>query len=163
MRTHNVCTEDISFTEEIIMFEQECVHRHNQLRKQHGVKPLRTNQELRNLGQKIAEQASAKGKHVQLDDDRYSYNTCHVISRKMNGASIADMWYSEITYYNFNKPRLDDINGRFVRMIWRTASQIGVGVSRDAADNVFVVVVYNKPCYESTDESNLKENVSKPI
>nr|XP_004225717.1 uncharacterized protein LOC100178885 isoform X4 [Ciona intestinalis] len=132
MRTHNVCTE-----EEIIMFEQECVHRHNQLRKQHGVKPLRTNQELRNLGQKIAEQASAKGKHVQLDDDRYSYNTCHVISRKMNG--------------------------RFVRMIWRTASQIGVGVSRDAADNVFVVVVYNKPCYESTDESNLKENVSKPI
>ncbi|XP_078481581.1 Golgi-associated plant pathogenesis-related protein 1-like isoform X2 [Ciona intestinalis] len=131
MRTHNVCTE-----EEIIMFEQECVHRHNQLRKQHGVKPLKTCQKLRDLGQKIAEQASAKGKHVQLDDDHYSYNTCHVISRKMNG--------------------------RFVRMIWRTASLIGVGVSRDAADNVFVVVVY-KPCYESTDESNLKENVAKPI
>ncbi|XP_078481580.1 Golgi-associated plant pathogenesis-related protein 1-like isoform X1 [Ciona intestinalis] len=157
MRTHNVCTE-----EEIIMFEQECVHRHNQLRKQHGVKPLKTCQKLRDLGQKIAEQASAKGKHVQLDDDHYSYNTCHVISRKMNGASIADMWYSEMTYYNYNKPRLDDINGRFVRMIWRTASLIGVGVSRDAADNVFVVVVY-KPCYESTDESNLKENVAKPI
>ena len=55
----------------------------------------------------------------------------------------ARAWYNQIIFYDFQTPRITDMNSYFVQMIWRSATDVGVGKYQSASGKTYVVAFYN--------------------
>lgn len=56
-----------------------------------------------------------------------------------------DLWYKEISYYNFNKPGFSDETGHFTCLVWKNSKTFGMGISI-LDDTVVVSFNTSPPC-----------------
>lgn len=73
---------------------------------------------------------------------RYGENIYSVVAERVNGEMPVDVWYSEGTNY---KGDYSPSTGHFSQMVWDGTMEIGVGVARSTAGQVFVVAYYFPP------------------
>jgi len=47
-----------------------------------------------------------------------------------NPADVVRAWYNEISEYNWNYPSFSKQSGHFTQLVWKSTSELGVGVAR---------------------------------
>ncbi len=55
-----------------------------------------------------------------------------------------NMWYAEISKYDFNNPKYDSSTGHFTQLVWNSTYEIGFALSKNSK-NTFVVMEYFPP------------------
>jgi len=56
-----------------------------------------------------------------------------------------DVWYNEITQYDFTKPDFSPATGHFTALIWATSTSFGLGLSIDMTTNTVDIVMNISP------------------
>ncbi|KAL5963698.1 Golgi-associated plant pathogenesis-related protein 1 [Taenia solium] len=123
-------------------FNQECLAEHNRLRKLHGCPPLRLSRSLAKASQKYAELMAKEGFFEHSEGADYGEN---LITRRgpsgvvLTGRQAALAWYSEISFYKFDKENQTNC-------VWRDTQKAGFGVARTKdGTEIYVVGRYRKP------------------
>lgn len=94
---------------------------------------------------------SDDGENIYVD-----YNTKLTDSEAVIAATKD--WYSEVSKYNYNKPRYSDDTGHFTQVVWKNTKNMGIGVGR-SKDAVYVCANYAPP---GNYPGEFRENVLKP-
>lgn len=56
-----------------------------------------------------------------------------------------DSWYSEIKDHSFGVEPRSTGTGHFTQVVWKDSKNLGVGVSKNSKNQVFVVCNYDPP------------------
>jgi hypothetical protein len=56
-----------------------------------------------------------------------------------------DMWYAEISAYDFNKPGFSSATGHFTCLVWVKSTQFGMGLSINKTTNAVNIVMNTSP------------------
>ncbi|XP_024660319.2 GLI pathogenesis-related 2 [Maylandia zebra] len=140
-------------------FKKEFLHTHNAYRAQHGAPPLTFNTELDDAAQKWANQMLAKKKlgHSDTDDGENVFYAWSSETKTLTGKEAVDSWYSEIKDYDFKKSGHQPKTGHFTQVVWKSSTQLGVGIATDG-NTVFVVGQY-RPAGNITNAGYYQKNV----
>ena len=144
--------------------------RMNQLRAIHRVGPVKSTVYLETHAQEWAD-TMAEHDLWQHSTTWYGENIAGGWANTMEDFNSTDknkyvidainMWYSEIKDYNFNFQGWSTKTGHFTQLVWRSTTEVGIGVSyREESKMVFVVMNYNPP---GNYPSRFSDNVFPPI
>ena len=86
-------------------------------------------------------------------------NLTSVQEKELNGSETADLWYKEVTDYNFEDPAFNAKCGRFTQVVWASSREFGVAKCV-ADDGTEYIVARYKPAGNILGE--FKENVKPP-
>uniref|UniRef100_A0A673NBK4 SCP domain-containing protein n=1 Tax=Sinocyclocheilus rhinocerous TaxID=307959 RepID=A0A673NBK4_9TELE len=114
-------------------FKQEFLGAHNQYRKQHQAPELTYSDYTERITLKI-------------------FVVLYIL-----GKEAVDSWYSEIKDYNFNTPGHQPKTGHFTQVVWKSSTELGVGLATDG-NTVYVVGQY-KPAGNITNAGYYEQNV----
>jgi hypothetical protein len=70
-----------------------------------------------------------------------------------------DIWYSEIQFYDFNNPSINDKNKNFTQLIWKNTSSYGIGFIH-YKDSIYICIHFD-PCgnyFNQIQNNVLKKN-----
>ncbi|XP_022075746.2 Golgi-associated plant pathogenesis-related protein 1-like isoform X2 [Acanthochromis polyacanthus] len=129
-------------------FRQEFLETHNKLRELHSASPLKYNSELNAAAQKWAEYLVTKGDldHSKTEDGENVFFMSSSKPIKATGKEAVDSWYSEIKDYDWNNPGFQSNTGHFTQVVWKSSTELGVGVGVTTDGNtLFVVGQYRPP------------------
>jgi len=56
-----------------------------------------------------------------------------------------DMWYNEISAYDFTKPGFSDATGHFTCLVWKSSSAFGMGLTIDTVSNKVDIAMNTSP------------------
>lgn len=127
-------------------FQLECLQAHNELRKLHGVPPLKLNKEICRVCQEWANNLIKKGvfKHSQNPDYGENLFSMHSTDPKftMSGQEPVKYWYDEIKVHNFNQEPDSLKSGHFTQVVWKNSKEMGIAFARNAGKIVVVAHYY---------------------
>ena len=64
----------------------------------------------------------------------------------LTGSTPTASWYSEIKSYNYRSPGFSSDTGHFTQVIWKSSTQLGIGIAfANNNTNVYVVANYYPP------------------
>lgn len=72
-----------------------------------------------------------------------------------------DLWYNEISLYNFNNPGFSEATGHFTLMVWKSSLKFGMGIS--IIDNVAIISFNSSPPGNYINPGQFQTNVLPPI
>eukprot|EP00927_Polykrikos_kofoidii_P045567 TRINITY_DN395_c0_g2_i1.p1 TRINITY_DN395_c0_g2~~TRINITY_DN395_c0_g2_i1.p1 ORF type:complete len:291 (-),score=34.46 TRINITY_DN395_c0_g2_i1:85-957(-) len=99
--------------------------RHNTYRRAHGASDLTWSDTLASQSQQWADMCNWQ--HSDNDAGENLWGG----SASLNGESVTDSWYSEITAYNFNNPgKSTGTIGHFTQVVWKDSTKIGCGFKK---------------------------------
>lgn len=88
-----------------------------------------------------------------------SADTSTVITAQVN--HLIDLWYNEISLYNYRNPVFSMKTGHFTQLVWQSTTKVGVGVAI-ANGNLCLVMNYDPPGnYKGQFQSNVLP--AKPV
>ncbi|OWF46342.1 uncharacterized protein LOC110455840 isoform X2 [Mizuhopecten yessoensis] len=130
-------------------FIDDAVKTHNELRKKHGVAPLKHSKDLSEFAQKWAEHLAASNGFQHSDcqhkGDRLGENiACKWSSGSADysGKDVTDYWYSEIEKHDFNSEPRTLGSGHFTQVVWKGSKEMGIGKAKSSGGKVLVVASY---------------------
>lgn len=132
-------------------FELECLRAHNEYRAKHGVPPLKLSKKLCRHAEEWAKILASRGILTHRNNSTYGENIFCSWSSKSNNSSITsgrepvDNWYAEMTEHIFHKEPTTLKTGHFTQVVWRESRELGVGMTRNRAGEVFIVANYDPP------------------
>ncbi|KAM9497006.1 uncharacterized protein Hap1MRO34_003216 [Clarias gariepinus] len=140
-------------------FKSKFLAKHNEYRKKHGVPALTISQDLCSMSQTWAEHLLAKKtlQHSNTDDGENVYYFQSSAPKTIEGDEPVDKWYSEIKDYDFSKPGHQPNTGHFTQVVWKSTTEVGVGLATDG--KITFVVGQYKPAGNITNEGYYKDNV----
>ncbi|CAM1293380.1 Uncharacterised protein g721 [Pycnogonum litorale] len=145
-------------------FRKDAVNAHNDLRRKHGCPPLIWKEDLIKSAQIWAENLAERG-FVQYSEESANAVIGENISvvdlngHNIEGKQIVEDWYSEIKNYNFNKPGWRKDTCHFSQLLWRSSSDIGVGIAQVPNQNRVFIVVHYRPVGNTNMPGDFKKNV----
>ena len=127
-------------------FQKELVARHNEYRKKHAASSLTILKDLTILCQKTVDNCKKIGRlhhrDFNLDDGTLVGQNLYFTNSTPTGIEVADNWYSEIEYYDYNGDKIEEKTSHFTQMVWKNTKQIGcavaVGPSDDSSNNYYI-------------------------
>lgn len=132
---------------------QEALDHHNKARKDVGTPPLEWSAELAKHAQAWADELARRDcafEHRPSSGewaDSYGENIFWGSASSYTLLSASESWYSEIKDYKHGP--LSDANwkgvGHYTQMVWRTTTQVGIGIATCKAGEVLIVANYNPP------------------
>ncbi|KAK7933980.1 hypothetical protein WMY93_004876 [Mugilogobius chulae] len=116
---------------------------HNKYRAQHGVEPLRYNDEMCAVAQKWADHLLQQNTfmHSETKDGENIYNSFASPPVTPKGNEAVDSWYSEVKDYKYSAPGFGMNTGHFTQVVWKDSKELGVGLA-SSGGKVFVVGQY---------------------
>lgn len=78
----------------------------------------------------------------------FNFNFHHFssdLNHEVKGKDAVAAWYDEIKQYTFGAASGSTGTGHFTQVVWRDSKELGVGFSKNAKGQVFVVCNYNPP------------------
>ncbi|KAF0988379.1 hypothetical protein HZS_3331 [Henneguya salminicola] len=137
---------------------------HNILRKKHRSGKLSLSrtlcEEATNISQYILNIMCEKINFGNKITKAYKYN--YLISKKRrfpNPKIVCQVWYNTCYYFRYDINKIHPNSAPFCEMVWKSTSEIGVGIS-NSDKNCVVVVIYDRP--ESPD-SKVSKNIKRPL
>ncbi|TRY91334.1 hypothetical protein DNTS_030140 [Danionella cerebrum] len=140
-------------------FKREFLETHNKYRAMHSTPPLKLNTELNSAAQTWANHllsTRALG-HSSTEHGENVFYSFSSAKKTPTGKEAVDSWYSEIKDYNFKKPGNQPNTGHFTQVVWKSSTELGVGLATDG-NTVFVVGQY-KPAGNITNPGFYENNV----
>ncbi|ODM91211.1 Protein PRY1 [Orchesella cincta] len=139
------------------------VDEHNELRGRHRSPYINGDDEqLHRSAQQHADYLANSDRFENSASSRYGENLAAV-----QGANEADavrnavrMWYRGESKYDYNNPNYQREAGTFTQLVWKSSTNVGIGVSYNSKKNWWVVVAnYNPP---GNVHGQFRENVLPP-
>jgi len=145
-------------------FKKETFNAHNNYRTMHGCPPLLMCEELSSIAQGWAEKLSEKG-FLQYSENPGLGENISLVDLEQptrKGEQIVKEWYKEINNYNYNKPGWKRGAYRFSQLLWKSTTEIGVGVAKIPGQNKAYVVVNYRPAGNNNMPGEFERNVLPP-
>ncbi|XP_044574347.1 uncharacterized protein LOC123258417 isoform X3 [Cotesia glomerata] len=124
-----------------------CLETHNYYRNRHGVPALRLNKQLCKTSQDWANILATKGRLEHRANIEYGENLYCMWSSNpktiVNGDEPVNDWYAEETQHQYNREPTTLKTGHFTQIVWRSSTELGVGMARNRNGEVYVVCNYN--------------------
>jgi uncharacterized protein YkwD len=129
-------------------FETECLRAHNEYRARHGVPALKLNKRLCKHAEEWARILANRGILVHRNNSQYGENIfCLWSSNSHNnhvtGREVVESWYAEISNHIFNKEPTTLKTGHFTQVVWKESRELGIGMAKNRANEIFVVANYD--------------------
>ena len=86
-------------------------------------------------------------------------NLAMKMGAEFTAQEVADMWYNEISHYNFDHPGFRSGTGHFTQMIW--ASTTHMGAAKVSKGNHSIVVANYIPPGNITNKGQFENNVRR--
>jgi glioma pathogenesis-related protein 2 len=159
-------------TLDLITLRRNILAEHNAYRSTHHSPALTASNSLDKSAQNWANHLATKkifehSNNPQIGENIYvSYGQESSLQAKTLAENAVKFWYSEVTNYNYAKPRYSDNTGHFTQVVWKNTNKLGCGTARGTVVrqgrqvNAFYVV-----CQYSPAGNKLKQfaaNVLKP-
>lgn len=61
------------------------------------------------------------------------------------GTQTTDLWYNEISSYDFNNPGFSLTTGHFTQVVWVATNKIGCGIDISSSGKIYGVGQYTPP------------------
>lgn len=129
----------------------------NYYRRLHGAGPLMESSGMslgaKNWANNLLKLGTAK------DDTSSKYGQTHCLLRVAQATVAPECvlsWYRQIQDYDWANRKLLPNNKRFVQLVWKNTTHIGIGVARGPLGKFFIVAFYDPV---GKDEAKLSENV----
>lgn len=142
-------------------FKRETINAHNNYRTLHGCPPLVMSEELNDIAQAWADKLADKGYLQYSENPNLGENIC-VIDLDRRGEQLVKEWYKEIDNYNYGNPGWSKGAYRVSQVLWKSTTEIGVGVARIRGQNRAYVVVNYRPAGNNNMPGEFERNVLPP-
>lgn len=87
-------------------------------------------------------------------------NLAYKMGQELTAEDAADMWYQEISNYDFNRPGFSSNTGHFTQMVWADTTEMGA--AQIVRGNRSYVVANYIPPGNITNRGQFERNVKKP-
>lgn len=77
-----------------------------------------------------------------LDVQRYGENVFWCKSDNINGEDPVNIWYAQVSDYNFDLGKLSMDTRNLTQILWKNSKRLGVGLAQSAAGDFIVVAIY---------------------
>ena len=127
--------KECGYTEgsELFTFALSAIKRQNVIRACHNANPLMFNCEIMKISQDYSEHLLSIGnlEHSQatFHGQWMGENLAYTGGSKPTGETPIDMWYEEISNYNFNNPGFSSGTGHFTQVVWKNSKEFGIGLA----------------------------------
>ncbi len=103
---------------------------HNAVRAKHCAPPVAWSDEVARVAQKWADHLRDGGCLFEHSQTQYGENLAAGTEGALDPSGVVDMWYGEISKYDFRRGGFSMETGHFTQVVWRATSMIGCGSSR---------------------------------
>lgn len=86
-------------------------------------------------------------------------NLAYKMGQDLPAEEVANMWYGEISDYDYNHPGFRSSTGHFTQMVWANSTQIGAAIVTEGSRS-YVVANYIPPG-NITNEGQFQLNVRR--
>ncbi|GBM82763.1 Golgi-associated plant pathogenesis-related protein 1 [Araneus ventricosus] len=149
---------------EMLDIKRETFNAHNNYRTMHGCPPLMMSEELSSIAQGWAEKLAEKG-FLQYSENPGLGENISLVDLDQptkKGEQIVKEWYKEINNYNYNKPGWKRGAYHVSQLLWKSTTEIGVGVAKIPGQNKAYVVVNYRPAGNNNMPGEFERNVLPP-
>ncbi|CAF1064353.1 unnamed protein product [Adineta ricciae] len=127
-------------------FVHEALQVHNDLRRKHGVEPLRLNNDLCKLAQQWANHLVTTGALVH-SKTKYRNEpvgeNLRCQSWPVTGKEITETWYNESKKYDYHNRQLyQSETGHFTQVVWKNSQEVGFAQAQGPSMNFAVAMYY---------------------
>ncbi|KAK3734431.1 hypothetical protein QZH41_019757, partial [Actinostola sp. cb2023] len=134
---------------------------HNSFRLLHHVQPLQWNETLAEQAQRVAktiatDPSSFQGESPGENIAQIWHDFPHAPLKASN------IWYSERKDYSFAYPKFTDKIRHFSQMVWKSTTQVGLGVATNPSEKYKIVVALYWPIGNDYHPKLLEDNIPKP-
>ena len=158
-------------------FTREALQVHNDLRRKHGVEPLRLNADLSKLAQQWGKRHlslptssliffSISANHLAstgaLVHSKTKYRNSQVgenlycQSRPTAGREMTEAWYNEHRQYDYNNRRAyQSGTGHFTQLVWKNSQEVGFAQAQGRSMHYTVAMYYPPGNYLGEYEKNI--------
>ena len=132
---------------------------HNYHRKRHQVGNLVRKAAIENIAQEYSEHLATIDHMEDSQNEQYGENiyACRASwGICLTGEEASQIWYNEVSDYNFNNPGLSQRTQHFTQLVWKGSTQIGCGAACSPSNRCYVTCNYYPPGnYESQFANNV--------
>lgn len=118
----------------------------NAYRAKHGVQPLIWSDTIMQFSQSWANNLLSTNRFTHSGNRLFSENLASFNGYKLDMMALLkksiDMWYAEISDYDFTKGGFSSATGHFTALVWKNSSAFGMGYAINTSTNS-VIVVWN--------------------
>ncbi|KAL7074725.1 hypothetical protein ACQ4LE_005930 [Meloidogyne hapla] len=183
----HITTASFSNVDEEIVFAEQFLNRHNELRKLHGASDLVLSSELISMACEWANKLAEKG-HVAFAEISGVGENITLFPEDISAKEIVDHWYDENRKYEYETPGWQAAGANyFTQIVWKSTKEIGVSrvkvhfsfvenqitqqQNTNKEDNSditktnksVIVVAFYRPAGNSNRSGQFALNVSKPL
>ncbi|XP_071801937.1 uncharacterized protein [Asterias amurensis] len=129
-------------------FQQDALDSHNKYRSRHGAANLKRSSELTKRAQDWAAHLAEKDEFKNSDQSDVGENIAmhySSASTAFSGDETSEMWYRQVSKYNFKKPGFTSGAGHFTQMVWKDTKEMGIGKAITKEGKVILVGFYRPP------------------
>ncbi|UJR20836.1 hypothetical protein I4U23_023947 [Adineta vaga] len=127
-------------------FIREALQVHNELRRKHGVEPLRLNNDLCKLAQEWANHLTTTGVLVHSKTkykNQQIGENLRCQSWPVTGKEMTESWYNEAKKYDYHNRQLyQSETGHFTQVVWKNSQEVGFAQVQGPSMN-FAVAMYH--------------------
>ncbi|XP_044250931.2 uncharacterized protein, partial [Drosophila takahashii] len=125
----------------------------------HNAPPLTVNPQLSQMATNWAHYLLANNFQKPIHSHNgFGENIYYGYLSNSGGADAVRAWYNEISLYNWNYPSYSEQTGHFTQLVWKSSTELGIGVAR-RGDIIYVVCNYNP---SGNYENQFRTNVAYP-
>lgn len=142
-------------------FRDEMLSSHNALRTLHGSKQLKLSDDLTRDTQMWADIISEKG-FIQFSEFPGRGENVIIVGangKRPSGNTVTDLWYKENDFYDHSNPQWNKECMNFTQMIWKSSTELGIGISKVKGMDKYVVVAHYRPSGNINTASEFRKNV----
>ena len=140
-------------------FGKALLSANNKLRSQHGSSPLKWSSSAASKAQEWATHLAKSGTLQHGNHEGMGQNLAYKMGQELTAQEVADMWYQEISNYDFNRPGFSSNTGHFTQMIWADSTEMGA--ARAVSGNRSFVVANHTPPGNITNRGQFEKNVKR--
>ena len=116
----------------------------NVLRRLHGAGPLIENSGMSLGAQNWANTLMKTGKATDDPSSKYGQTNCVIrVKQEVAARECVLSWYRQDQDYDWAMPKIKPNNKRFVQLVWKNSTHVGVGVARGPLGKMFIVAFYD--------------------
>ncbi|XP_052806912.1 uncharacterized protein LOC128236099 [Mya arenaria] len=145
--------------------KHEILVAHNECRKLHGSREVVKSKSLSRDAQRWAEAVAARG-YAQYSDTSDRGENILVLDLEseinLTGNDVVHTWYRESKNYSYYQNCWQRGTSNFTQLIWKSTTEIGVGISKFPYHDTLVVVVQYSPPGNHNIPKEFQENVCPP-
>ena len=129
--------KECGYTEgsQLFNYALSAIKRHNVVRACHNANPLMFNCEIMKIAQDYSQYLATQVGTLQHSGTEFhgewmGENLAYVGGSNINisGERPTNMWYNEVSNYNFNNPGFSSGTGHFTQVVWKNSKEFGIGL-----------------------------------